>query len=499
VEHDVRAFVGRFDHEKDPERAVGSLAASISARIVEMNARVKAEQLNPLVVGPLLDRLERAIGSLYAVTRHHKVPMRETHLEQLFDDEDQLLLDAGLQRVGRADSYYDDNLGPAKTVEGRTPDAVDVEQGLKGEGENAQPKNRDELIGTIRGFASDMAQAIDDAFTQASTIIKEPDRPKKPELVEALAEAAAQILIAGASAALGQAIGKAFDALDIEAHMGKQAAEALLDGFKEAGKEGAKKVVPVIEEHSKSAPKPAEKDSTIGGAADALSPKSIYLLHARERTSAAMSVSTKRFESYSHLLKRVPISSLEALSGAFGSTTRAQVTSNFRDLLIREWVNFGKQASASGVQVREKGLGQENPSKLDNLLEPYGVLRIGMRVDAYGAHFERAELPGVGDAVVANIRGQSGSIASLPINRRIEFLPSSDLDVSAGGFDVDPAGKIVGADVSKMNDRTKVMYANLAKHKAGGQLSDREVMAGMYAALHSLSSVSLDRISEREA
>ena len=84
-------------------------------------------------------------------------------------------LDAGLQRVGRADSYYDDNLGPAKVLEGRTPDAVDVEQGLKGEDENARPKNRDELIGTIQGFASDMAQAIDDAFTQANTIIQEPD------------------------------------------------------------------------------------------------------------------------------------------------------------------------------------------------------------------------------------------------------------------------------------------------------------------------------------
>ena len=280
--------------------------------------------------------------------------------------------------------------------------------------------------------------------------------------------------------------------------MGEEIKDILVDSFKEAGKEAKKVGVEGVERLN--GKESSEKKD--GEKVDAkLSPKTIFLRAARSHASASMSQTHKKFDAKAGELKRLPVETLHSLSGAFDRKVIEGVTTEFKSSLVREWVNFGKAAAEHGEDARDKDKMPSHPSKLDQVLSPYGVLQISVKVDQVGkVKFQKAVLPDVGDAVLADIRGQPGGLASLGLNRTITIDPENATEVSTGRLTVDTNGVILNADPSKMPLEKQIMYANVLKRAPGtGGLTPGEVIAGMYGVLASLNDVPRSKIDAGES
>jgi hypothetical protein len=499
TEREVASLTTAADHVLAVDAVVATVAGSLAERFRAAEAALARDPGEQSVVTSLMERLDKAIGALYTMAGRHRIPMRETHLEEVFDLEDQLreLTHFPRGRANRAEHYYDANLVPISHTRESAPDASSVATSLEAD-TSAEPRNRDDLVAVITGFSNDLSQAIDDAFFNAESIIKEPNRPKHPEVLEMLAEIAVSVVLASANGALGNVIGAAFRLADarfgLSEHAGEQLADLLLVGFKHGGRETAAVVAGKLVKNGRSG---QHEEAIID---PSLSAKTIYLQSAKGKTSESINTTHRRFATVSGMLKRLPIDTLRGLSRAFDKKVTAEVTRSFQDLLVREWVNFGKAAAEHGEEVRDEDMRPKHASRLDNLLDPFGVLRIGMTVDANGyVNFKHAKLSGVGDAVLANIRSQRDSLATLAINRRVDIEPENDVSLSIGGFDVDPTGKVVGVDPARLSGAARNTFAGFSKHPLPATVSDGDVFAGMYAAVFRLSSVMPSKIDGRES
>jgi hypothetical protein len=117
-----------------------------------------------------------------------------------------------------------------------------------------------------------------------------------------------------------------------------------------------------------------------------------------------------------------------------------------------------------------------------------------------GVAFERAELPGVSDAVLDAINQQKSVLATIQLSRRIELKASGDHLVDPGSFDVDEKGTIT---VGRLSGEARLALAALANpvftrdalvKRLRLAPSDADVLGGMRAILERLSSVCSNQI-----
>jgi hypothetical protein len=470
---------GRLDRVLAPDAVIAESATRIVAAFRGVQEALDRESLPPTTLAPAMKRLDDAIGTLYVLGRRHHVRMREAHLEQVFD-----LLDGALAKnyetgqAHRANTYYDDE-APKTPTGDVTPDAANLNREVKSTA-GSEPTSRAAVLAKAKTIGDEMCSALGAALGSAELTIKEADRPAEKSLLEKLADIAAKVLLQVAELGMGELLGAGFgraaSALGAEAHLGKEVTEIIVDGLKDGGCDAIKEALAdthgaeTQDHHSETA------EDTNGK----LTPKSAYLEAARMRTEVAKTGIRRRFAARATLFDRLPTDTLSALVDAFDAKS---VIAEYTTLIVREWVNFGKKAAEAGVEMRdpEKLKEQGAISKLDNVLDPYGVLRIGVRVDAAGKpHLERARIGGISDAVLEHLRKLSNqTLGEIALHRRVEIVAESS-DLSGEGFELDPFGVLV-AKPARLTDVARMKFARIPGHQLGESVSDGDVYAGMFA------------------
>ncbi len=480
---------GVLDRALAPDAVVATAGRRIAPMLVRMNTLLDAASLGPGELTELATRLDVAIGTIYVLARKHHVPMRESSLEEVFDREDAFRKNHTVfGPTNRADEYYAQDFVRIESASGPAPTADALASELEQGSDELAPRNRDELIEQVLGFAEELRGALDAAFHTAESTIREPSAPKRPDLVEQLLEMAMNVLSAQATTALGTLISaglKLGDArLGVGEHLGAQLTDTLIDGFKDAGKENAKVAVQALGQIGMP---PAAHES-------GLSMKTMYLDAAKERTSAAMTSTSKRFLRQEHALRRVPVDTLRALNAKFNDKLKTQIHDTYAALLVNEWVNFGKVAADQGEEMRDREQRPAHPSLLDQVIAPYGVLRIALGVGQDGQpRFLKADLPGIGDAVLARIRAENEPLSRIRLHRTIEIAPADALSLPSGGFDLDPDGKLE-VDLRHFDARMRAIWAGFAERPPSEPISDGAVYLGMYAALRWLGRIDCSQI-----
>lgn len=472
---------GRLEHVLAPDAVIAASAKNIATALRGVKEALDAAPPQPEAIAPTMQRLDAAIGTLYVLGRRHHVHMREAQLEHLFDLEDGVRAKHSLSgQIHRANTYYDDEAAQTPPT-GATPDAASLEKEVAGSTDPA-PDSRAAILTKAQTIGEDMCGALTTALGNAEGTITEPDRPAEKSLIERLADFAAKMLLKVAEVGVGQllgvGLGGATAALGAEEHLGKDLTEVFVDGLKDGGGDVIKEA---LGDTKGAEPKGEHSEkSDEGGTNNKLSPKTAYLQAARNRTQVAQVSVRKRFAARASMFNRLPTATLTALVNGFNTDA---IRDEYTTLVVREWVNFGKKAAEAGIEMRDEGKlkAQGRASKLDNLLDPYGVLRIGVRVSADSKpQLERARIGGISDAVLEHLRTLSHqSLGEIGIHRRIE-LTAEDSQVSGEGFEVDPYGVVLGQP-GKLTEFGRRTFAQIAGHKLGESVSDGDVYAGMFA------------------
>lgn len=509
TEHDVTAIADGIDHASSASSLVHAGCARILGGFRQLDIALDHSPPHAEQIHGLMQRLDTAIGRLFAVARQHRVDMRETGLEDVFDHEDHLRMRKDIsygERANRAEHYYDVDFGEAKHHSGPTPDASSVAGDMRDGNATGEASNRDELIREIENLESRMWWALDQAYQQASAVINEPEMPKDPSLLEQLAEMAVGILISVAGAELGGILdlaasgGKAKRVLAgaraaLRERVGKDTARALLAGFVSAGagKQAVTQGATIAVDHlNRPDPKQPSLQEQPGFNPDglAVSPKKIYLVRAHAHTSEAKTITSKAFVHVSSELKRLPAETLRDLHDSFDGATFNRITGRFRGLLVQEWVNFVKMASDKGFEMRDEAtrdreFGTKTPTKLDNTLLPAGVVRIRVTVGPEGqVTFKDASLPGVTSSVLHDLKRIERSLSSLAMYRRIELTPPNAMTLPGGGFDVDPSGHVLG--IAGIHGAARAAIAAVAHPVRAVVFNDGDVYAGALALVQKL-------------
>ena len=487
AESQVAVMGSKLDRALAPDAMIAEPCAHLALAIETATSALEHNPPEPGEIDAQLQHLDTAVGKLYVLARKHQIPMRETHLEEIFDREDQLRkLYTSLGPTNRADNYYDGQLEPVAVTHESAPKAGAIARELEEGSEASTPRDRDELVAHILGFSGELGRALDVGYDHAVAVIQEPSLPKRPDIVEALVEVAMSVLAAQASAGIGVLLGSALkhasSAIGAAEHLGDRLTESLIDGFKDAGKENAK--VGMLALGGLDTKPPSAVDSK-------LSPKTLYVMAAKQRTADAMDASSRSFVNRAPLLKRVPIDTLLAIRSALGPSLKKTLRETYSDLIVNEWINFGKAAADAGEEMREPNPHPiSNPySKLDQVSDPWGVLRVSVDVDADGnPRFLGAALPGVGDAVVAHLRGETRDLCTLPIHRLVEIAPHDSMSLPGGEFNLDPKGKI-SARPEMLSAAARLKWARIAKSPVGDTVSDDDVYRGMHALVRWLGSI----------
>lgn len=474
---------GRLDRVLAPDAVIAASAKKIAAAFQGVREALDRESPPPAAIAAMMQRLDVAIGTLYVLGRRHHVRMREAHLEQLFDMEDGVRAQHSLNgQAHRAESYYDDQAAATPSGDA-TPDAASLSKEVKDTKDSASD-TRAVVLKKAQTLGDEMSGALGVALALAKTKITELDRPAEKSILERLADFAAKMLLQVAEVAfaelLGAGIGSASSAVGAEEHLGKDVAEIFVDGFKDGGKDVVNEALADTHGAVGNEGKPEGKSEASEETNSKLTPKSAYLDAATKRTLVAQTGIQRRFAAKSSLFPRIPTDTLRALVDGFKSDS---IRDEYTSLVIREWVNFGKNAAAAGVEMRDpekiKNM-QGRPSRVDNLLDPYGVLRIGVRLDE-GARprLERARIGGISDTVLQHLRQSKDSLGSIGINRRVELV-GEDSSISGEGFELDPFGVVVGKP-ARLTQAGRVTLARVAGHQLGESVSDGDVYAGMFA------------------
>lgn len=471
---------GRLDHVLAPDAVLAASAKTIAAAFRGVKDALDAESPPPASIAAAIERLDAAIGTLYVLGRRHHVRMRESGLEQVFDLEDGVRAQHSLNGMSkRADTYYDDEAATTHAGDA-TPDAASLAKEVKSE---TAPRNGSRAATLLKAqqLGEDMCSALSAGLGLAEGIIKEPDQPVEKSLIERLADFAAKMVLkvaeVGVGQLLGAGLGGATSALGIEEHLGQKVSEIFIDGFKDGGVDVAKEALG--DTHGA---QPGEPHSEHGeGGEEATSkvkPKKAYLDAATKRTMLAEASMRNRFAARASTFPRLPTETLNALVEGFHADS---IMDEYTKLVVREWVNFGKRAAAEGIEMRDREkLKQQGPAtRVDNVLDPYGVLRIGVRLSSDSKpQLERARIGGVSNEVLSNLR-LNKNLGEIGIHRRIELV-AEDSKFSGEGFEVDPYGVVLGqpAHLSEAGRRT---FAQIAGHMLGDSVSDGDVYAGMFA------------------
>jgi hypothetical protein len=419
-------------------------------------------------------------------------------------------------RANRADQYYDADFGGAQRRSGPAPDASAIAEDVQNGNTAGEPNNRDELIREIEGLEHRMWFALDQAFMLASAEINEPEMPKDPSVLDALAEAATASLLAAANTALGgilDAAAKSTKVIRVLAkaraglreHVGKDTAKALMAGFAASAKSAIIPGAKIVIEHAmKQEPKSpsAEAQQEFNPGSLAVSPKQIYLLHAHQHTIAAKEGMSKAFGPYRSTLKRLPVETLRDLHAAFSKAVFNNVRDKFRDLLVQEWVNFVKRASEKGYQMRDaatrkREFGKEEPGLLAEFMWPAGVVHIRVLLGPEGrVTFKDAVLPGVSSTVWDRIQRMNKPLSSLAMYRRVELIAPNEMTPAGGTFDVDNQGAIERINV---HGAARGALAAVAHPVRAVVFDDNDVTAGALALLQKLSMYTTSALKKLEA
>lgn len=490
---------GKLDRVLGPDAVLATSGHRIARMLERMNLALDEASLEPEELSSAAERLDRAIGSLYVVARKHGLPMREMFLEEVFDREDAFRKNHTVfAPTNRADSYYDVDLVPIQRTYGSAATAGELQHELQDGGGVAEPRTRDDVIAQVLAFANDLRTALDVAFHSAETTIREPNAPKRPDLVEKLLEMAMNVLSAQATSALGTLIGSGLKLAEAKTgageHLGAQLTETLIDGFKDAGKENAKVAMGALGDIGARTGKPESEKHEGSKIEPGLSAKSIYLNAAKERTGDAMDATSRRFGAQAKVLKRVPVETLQTLRAAFNERLKQRISQTYHTLLVNEWINFGKAAAENGEEMRDADKRPAHPSKFDQASDPYGVVRISIGTSPEGdPHFLRADLPGVGDAVLAHVRNEDQSLGQIALNRRVDIPPRDSISLSQGAFSVSPDGKI-SAQLERLDETARMTWARFANKQHTQPVSDGDVYLGMYAVLRWLNGIQSSQI-----
>jgi hypothetical protein len=159
----------------------------------------------------------------------------------------------------------------------------------------------------------------------------------------------------------------------------------------------------------------------------------------------------------------------------------------YKQLVINEWVNYGKQAADHGQYV----LGGKAPegSKLDSLT-PYGTLRMLVYVDGTSTPaLEDAQLAGVTKSVLEAIQKQDKSLGTVHLHCAIELV----FPETRAHLDLSPNHKLPNGPLSLRPEERRA-WARFSKHTLGAAISDGDVFAGMTALMNWLGTLGCDRI-----
>lgn len=498
VEVEVASLGGnQLDRQAAPDVAVTGAAARIAAALGELDAELARGAADPIELNVLAQRLDLAIGTLYVVSRRHRIPMRETHLEEVFDLEDKIRKSyTAYGPTNRADAYYDADLIPINHTTAQAPDAATLATELETGTGGGEPRNRDELAQDILGFAYMLESAIGTAFEAARTAITEPSAPRRPSVVEALAEAAIDTVAAMFNVALGNAIGAGLKSLraatGIEEHIGKELSDVIHDGLKLAGKDNVKLAGKTLVDKAGHV---AAHQGNSG-----LSPRSLYLDGAQAETSAKVAAIKSGFMRHAGTLKRVPIDTLVALSDKLNASEAISLGTAFEDTVIHEWISFGKAAAEQGEDVRDPKDRPAHASKLDNFLSPYGVVHVRVHVDRSGkASLASATLPGVTTTVLQHVRNeQAATLGTLSLHRYVDVLAANDGQISPGGFALDPAGRLT-ADPARIPMSTRAVWARLGGRPVTEPVNDTDILHGMQTLVSWLGAIGASSIEAGDA
>lgn len=464
-----------------------------------------------------MQRLDAAIGKLFTVARQHRVPMRETGLEAVFDHEDHLRVRRDISYGGRANRavhYYDEDFGATQRDRGPTPDGATVARDVRAGAGADEPDNRDELIGRIEGLQTEMWGALENAYVAASAAINEPEMPRDPSLLERLAQMAVGVLIAQANTAVGGILDVAVSGAkakrvlagarsSLRERVGKDTAKALMTGFATAGKSAVTEGATAGIEHlgKSGGKKPAlQAHGGFNPSGLAVSPKQIYLVSAHARTSQAKVATAKAFIQLRSKMLRLPVETLRELHESFDAGVFHLISKSFRGLLVQEWVNFVKMASNQGYEMRDEAtrdreFGAKESTKLDNVLLPAGVVRIRVAVAPDGqVTFKDVSLPGVTASVRHEIKKLDKPLSSLAMHRRIELAAPSAIALGGGGFDVDPSGEVSG--IHGIQPHARAAVAAIAHPLRSVVFSDSDVHTGALALVQKLHMYTTDAIPE---
>ena len=456
----VDTQVKRVSHAGVKERAglipVAAKEIAQHLRYVEAVFGRKSLDQAPSLRAPL-QQLAADIAELFRLGRLSHVHMREAHLEAVFDLEDSIRLQAGLERVGRAEKYYDDNTSKNTSLpdtSSRTSDENTAGDHLGGKtgSPDKKPATRDDLVNHIMDQAHEIRTAVTSGLKAANAAITAPTNPKQPELLEALLQVALGFVFVGIDAALGKLISAGFKRVDklvgiertLFEHVGADVKGIVVDSFKDT----IKKAINVTVGHPRQpggGGAKLESDSKLYDNSK-LEPKQRFLGSAEQTAGVAIDAAKTRYTAYQSELRRMPLSTLTKVYDAFDDDVKEGISTTFRDRLILEWTNFVKIAS-------ERGAMNAGRSKLDQGLDPSGVLTIdmvavrqgplprpsrpkettGSKLDGLEVDDNRrppvsalevrdARLHGMGDAVVENLQGlKDHTLQSVPLHRRVQI------------------------------------------------------------------------------
>jgi hypothetical protein len=309
----------------------------------------------------------------------------------------------------------------------------------------------------------------------AERTIVEPSRPRRPTVVATLVEAAINVLAGLTNAALGDLMARGLElakaTTGIEQHLGAGLTALLHDGFKAAGKDNVKLAAKEVLDHAQPAADPA------AGAAQ--SPRTRYLQETQRQTLSTVVALQAGFVRHAHELKRVPIDTLQAVSARLNPAAARAFGDRFGQLVIDEWVNFGKAACEQGEEMCDVEHRPAHRSRLDNVLAPYGVVQIRVRVEGGALVLERASLPGVSDAVVASIQQEGVTLGRLHLHRHVELVDPEATHLPPGGFQLSPDGQPTFA-VARVPGPARSLWASVAGVRSD-LASDADVEAGARA------------------
>jgi len=442
-------------------------------------------------------RMSAALDTLSVLGRTHKVPLRESQLEDLFDAEAEFDSNTNHPMKSRADMYYYEKFHQDDS--GKTPTSDAVFEHILHDETMSPAGDRDALVDNILVSAGILKDAVTRAYVDVAGVINEPDAPEASSMLEDLAGVLIKSMLAVIAGPLGKLVetelksigtvasgaGKAAGKAASKAAAGGANGHLFGDSFSKAMGDLAKQ--PVVNA-AVLGPKALHGiDNTAHpkdhGATQYNKKAFLGRLETESSTmgqNIAQNVASKRGE-----LLRTPVADLRGLHAGFTPALAEHAKGLMKTHMITEWVNYTKVAAEHGHNVvTGKPL---RPQVLDGL-SPSGVLTIDMVVPPTGRTLSVSgvTLAGISAPVLEELAAQPGGLASLRVHKMIRVSHNG----LVGGFDVDPDSKITPQ--SSNSDDAKIMFANLGPTKTHNL--DVDSMTGMAAVFGVLEKIPRSKI-----